>query len=124
MACGMSGVRQGTAPANIVHLHILADFAPYMSLTPEQVRQVAHLARLELNPEKTDAYAQQLSNILAMVDQLSAARTEGVMPMAHPLNLTQRLRPDVVTEPNRREIYQAHSPAVEGGLFLVPKVIE
>lgn len=95
-----------------------------MSLSPEQVSQVAHLARLELKPEKTALYAQQLSNILAMVDQLTAVDTAGVMPMAHPLELTQRLRPDVVTEPNRREAYQAHAPAVEAGLFLVPKVIE
>lgn len=95
-----------------------------MSLTPEQVQQVAHLARLELKADKVPAYAQQISNILAMVDQLSAANTQGVAPMAHPLGLTQRLRPDEVTEPNRREIYQAHSPAVEDGLFLVPKVIE
>lgn len=95
-----------------------------MSLTPEQVQQVAHLARLELQPEKTALYASQLSNILAMVDQLTAADTKGVAPMAHPLGLTQRLRPDTVTEPNRRETYQAHAPAVADGLFLVPKVIE
>ena len=95
-----------------------------MSLTPEQVLKVAHLARLELKPEKTTLYAQQLSNILAMVDQLTAADTRGVTPMAHPLELTQRLRADVVSEPNRREAYQAHAPAVDGGLFLVPKVIE
>ena len=95
-----------------------------MSLSPEQVSQVAHLARLELKPEKTALYAQQLSNILAMVDQLTAVDTAGVMPMAHPLELTQRLRADVVSEPNRREAYQAHAPAVDSGLFLVPKVIE
>jgi len=95
-----------------------------MSLSPEQVQQVAHLARLELKPEKTALYAQQLSNILAMVDQLAAANTQGVAPMAHPLELTQRLRTDVVSEPNRRETYQEHAPAVDAGLFLVPKVIE
>ena len=95
-----------------------------MSLTPEAVRQVAHLARLELAVEKTALYAQQISNILKMVDQLSAADTTGVAPMAHPLGLTQRLRPDAVTETNRRETYQAHAPAVSDGLFLVPKVIE
>lgn len=95
-----------------------------MSLTPEQVQQVAHLARLELAPEKLPAFAGQLSNILAMVDQLSAAVTEGVTPMAHPLEMSQRLRPDVVTEGDRREVYQAHAPAVAEGLFLVPKVIE
>ena len=95
-----------------------------MSLSPEQVQQVAHLARLELHPEKTAVYAQQLTNILAMVDQLTAADTTGVAPMAHPLELTQRLRPDVVSEPNRRDSYQAYAPAVDNGLFLVPKVIE
>ncbi len=95
-----------------------------MSLTPEQVKQVAHLARLELQPDQVTPYAQQLSNILGMVDQLTAVDTSGVMPMAHPLELTQRLRPDQVTEQNRREAFQAVAPAVEDGLYLVPKVIE
>lgn len=95
-----------------------------MSLTPEQVKQVAHLARLELKPEQVAPYAQQLTNILGVVDQLSAARTEGVQPMAHPLDLHQRLRPDAVTEPDRRDIYQSIAPAVQDGLYLVPKVIE
>jgi aspartyl-tRNA(Asn)/glutamyl-tRNA(Gln) amidotransferase subunit C len=95
-----------------------------MSLTPEQVKQVAHLARLELQPDQVTPYAQQLSNILGMVDQLTATDTSGVMPMAHPLELTQRLRPDQVSEDNRRDTYQAIAPAVEDGLYLVPKVIE
>ncbi len=95
-----------------------------MSLTPEQVRQVAHLARLELKPEKESAYAQQLSNIFEMVGQLSRAKTDGVAPMAHPLEMTQRLRADVVTESDRRAEMQTHAPAVEGGLYLVPRVIE
>jgi aspartyl-tRNA(Asn)/glutamyl-tRNA(Gln) amidotransferase subunit C len=95
-----------------------------MSLSPEQVKQVAHLARLDVKAEQVGAYAQQLSNILGLVDQLSAARTEGVTPMAHPLEMTQRLRPDEVTEANRREAFQAIAPAVQDGLYLVPKVIE
>lgn len=95
-----------------------------MSLSPEQVKQVAHLARLDVKAEQVGAYAQQLSNILGLVDQLSAARTEGVAPMAHPLEMTQRLRPDEVTETNRREAFQAIAPAVQDGLYLVPKVIE
>ncbi|HSW13566.1 MAG TPA: Asp-tRNA(Asn)/Glu-tRNA(Gln) amidotransferase subunit GatC [Solimonas sp.] len=95
-----------------------------MSLSPDQIRQVAKLARLELNPSLTEAYAGQLSNILALMDQLSAARTEGVGPMAHPLEMTQRLRPDVVTQTDQREAFQAIAPAVQDGLYLVPKVIE
>lgn len=95
-----------------------------MSLSPDQVRQVAHLARLDLQPEQVEPYARQLSNILDLVGRLSSADTAGVTPMAHPMDMTQRLRPDVVTEADRREIYQAHAPSVESGLFLVPRVIE
>jgi len=95
-----------------------------MSLSPEQVKQVAHLARLSLPPEKVEPYARQLSNILDMVSQLSRADTDGVLPMAHPLDMVQRLRPDAVSEENRRDAFQAIAPAVENGLYLVPKVIE
>ena len=95
-----------------------------MSLSPDQVRQVAHLARLELKNEQVEHYATQLSNILGMVDRLTAAKTDGVSVMAHPLDMVQRLRPDVVTEADQREAFQEHAPAVQDGLFLVPKVIE
>ncbi len=95
-----------------------------MSLTIEQVRQVAHLARLGLQPEQAESYARQLSNILDMVGQLASADTDGVEPMAHPLEMHQRLRPDAVTQPDQRERFQALAPAVEQGLYLVPKVIE
>lgn len=95
-----------------------------MSLTADQIRQVAHLARLELQPEQTEHYARQLSNILAMVGELSRVDTAQVSPMAHPLDMQQRLRADAVTEANLREQFQAIAPAVENGLYLVPKVIE
>lgn len=95
-----------------------------MSLSPDQIRQVAHLARLELKPEMTDAYARQLSNIMEMVGQLSRADTANVLPMAHPLDMHQRLRLDEVTAPNQREAFQAIAPATENGLYLVPKVLE
>ncbi|MDB5974891.1 MAG: gatC [Nevskia sp.] len=95
-----------------------------MSLSPEQVKQVAHLARLSLPPEKVEPYARQLSNILDMVSQLSSASTDDVQPMAHPLEMVQRLRPDAVSEENRREAFQAIAPAVEDGVYLVPRVIE
>ncbi|MGB1563463.1 MAG: Asp-tRNA(Asn)/Glu-tRNA(Gln) amidotransferase subunit GatC [Sinimarinibacterium flocculans] len=95
-----------------------------MSLSIEQVRQVAQLARLALQPEQAERYAGQLSAILDMVDQLSQAQTDDVAPMAHPLDTHQRLRPDAVAETDRREVFQAIAPAVENGLYLVPKVIE
>lgn len=95
-----------------------------MSLSPEQVQQVAHLARLELNSTLTEAYARQLSSILDMVGQLSSAQTAEVTPMAHPLEMTQRLRADEITESNQRERFQSIAPAVAEGLYLVPKVIE
>src|SRR5688572_8988912 len=97
---------------------------PAMSLTPEQVRQVAHLARLELKAEHGEHHARQLSSILEMVGQLSAAQTGGVMPMAHPLDMVQRLRVDAVSELDQRDKFQAHAPKVGNGLYLVPKVIE
>lgn len=95
-----------------------------MSLTADQIRQVAHLARLELKSEQVEQYARELSNILDMVGQLARADTGTTEPMAHPLEMSQRLRPDAVTEPDRREAFQAQAPAVQDGLYIVPKVIE
>lgn len=95
-----------------------------MSLNAEQVRQVAHLARLDVRADELEHYAAQLSRIFTLVEQLTGADTEGVTPMAHPLSMVQRLRDDGVTEENRREVYQAHAPAVQDGLYVVPKVIE
>ncbi len=95
-----------------------------MSLDRSDVEKIAHLARLALDESQVDAYAKDLSNILGLVEQLESADTDGVDPMAHPLHMAQRLRPDRVTETNRREANQAIAPSVEDGLFLVPKVIE
>ena len=95
-----------------------------MSLNTDQVRQVARLARLEIKPEKLAVYATQLSNILEMVERLSAADTSQVKEMAHPLEMSQRLRPDAVSEADERELFQEHAPATQDGLYLVPKVIE
>jgi aspartyl-tRNA(Asn)/glutamyl-tRNA(Gln) amidotransferase subunit C len=107
---------------------VLAELRPFpehpMSLTADQIRQVAHLARLELKAGQVDQYARELSNILEMVGRLARADTAGAEPMAHPLDMSQRLRPDAVTEPDRREALQAHAPAVKHGLYVVPKVIE
>lgn len=95
-----------------------------MSLTPDDIKKIAHLARLSLPEAQIDDYAQRLSGILDMVAKLQDAPTAGVAPMAHPLDATQRLRPDAVTETNQRETYQQIAPDTEDGLYLVPKVIE
>ncbi|MCB1722184.1 MAG: Asp-tRNA(Asn)/Glu-tRNA(Gln) amidotransferase subunit GatC [Chromatiaceae bacterium] len=95
-----------------------------MSLSPEEVAKIAHLARLAVTDDDKVALGRDLSNILDLVAQMDAVDTAGVAPMAHPLEMAQRLRDDRVTEGDRRDRYQAHSPAVERGLFLVPKVIE
>jgi aspartyl-tRNA(Asn)/glutamyl-tRNA(Gln) amidotransferase subunit C len=95
-----------------------------MALDRSDVEKIAHLARLALTPEDGERYAQDLSNILGLVTQMDRVDTTGVEPMAHPLHMTQRLRPDQPTEPDRRARYQAIAPQTEAGLYLVPKVIE
>ncbi len=95
-----------------------------MSLSPAEVEKIAHLARLALEPAQAAGLAQDLSRILDLVDQMSAVDTAGVEPMAHPLEMSQRLRPDEVTESDRRDAFQEVAPQTEAGLYLVPRVIE
>jgi len=95
-----------------------------MSLGKEDIEKIAHLARLDINDADVPDYARNLSDILSLVEQMSAVDTSGVTPMAHPLDARQRLRADDVTETNQREQLQANAPQVEAGLFLVPQVIE
>lgn len=95
-----------------------------MSLSPDDVKSIARLARLSISDQDIPVYARTLSSILDFVAQLERADTEGVPPMAHPLDMSQRLRTDAVSEPNRRDLYQQNAPQVEAGLYLVPKVIE
>ncbi len=95
-----------------------------MSLSVENVNRIAWLARVAIDADKVEAYARDLSGILDFVAQMDDIDTADVKPMAHPLEQTQRLRPDVPTEPDQREHFQHHAPRVEAGLYLVPKVIE
>jgi aspartyl-tRNA(Asn)/glutamyl-tRNA(Gln) amidotransferase subunit C len=96
-----------------------------MSLTREQIASIAALARLELTAAEIPVYQETLSRIVDFIGALERAPTAGVAPMAHPLpGLSQRLRPDVVTEVDRHEEYQPNAPQVAAGLYLVPKVIE
>ena len=95
-----------------------------MSLTPDDVKAIARLARLAIAEQDIPAYAKNLSSILDFVAQLDRADTSKVQPMAHPLDMTQRLREDAVTDQAQRERYQENAPQVEAGLYLVPKVVE
>jgi aspartyl-tRNA(Asn)/glutamyl-tRNA(Gln) amidotransferase subunit C len=96
-----------------------------MALTREQIESIASLARLELTAAELPVYQDSLSRILEFVGALERADTASVVPMAHPLpGLSQRLRPDVVTERDHRTEYQQNAPQTAAGLYLVPKVIE
>ena len=95
-----------------------------MSLDKDQVQHIALLARLKLADDEFDETVDKLSRIVDFVDQLSAAPTDEVVPMAHPLNQSQRLRADRVTEVDDRDHVQENAPAVSEGLYLVPRVIE
>ncbi len=95
-----------------------------MSLTADDIKKIAQLARLNLSASDIDLYAPQLSNILGLIEQMNEVDTQHVEPLAHPLDVNQRLRPDVAVTANLREKYQRIAPQVEAGLYLVPKVIE
>ena len=99
-----------------------------MSLQKSDVEKIAHLARLSLNDADVPDYAENLSNILKLVDQMTAVESSielgDVEPMAHPLDATQPLRADQVTETDQRQHFQKIAPRTENGLYLVPKVIE
>ena len=95
-----------------------------MSLKTEDVKNIAHLARLEISEDAVADYARDLSNILDLVDQMNQVNTDDVQPMAHPMDAQQRLREDTATESSQREKFQSIAPDVEAGLYRVPKVIE
>jgi aspartyl-tRNA(Asn)/glutamyl-tRNA(Gln) amidotransferase subunit C len=99
-----------------------------MSLTPSDIARLANLARLELAPEESERIRSQMNNFFGIVEAMRAVDTTGLEPMAHPVaaiqDITLRLRDDVVGETNQRADNQRSAPAVEHGLFLVPKVIE
>ncbi len=95
-----------------------------MDLGPEDVSYIAHLARLQIDERDVPEYARKLSEILELLQAMNAVDTRGVEPMAHPLDVTQPLRADEVTETDLRDEFQRNAPAVAEGLYLVPKVIE
>lgn len=95
-----------------------------MSLSPEEIKKIAHLARLGMDDKALTDYNRDLSNILDLIAQMDRADTNGIEPMAHPLETIQRLRADQITETDQRESFQSIAPAVAAGLYLVPQVIE
>ncbi len=95
-----------------------------MSIDAKAIEKVAKLARIRIDETDVPNLSQRLNNILAMVDRLQEVDTSGIEPMANPLDATQRLRADAVTEPDRRDAFLAIAPSADQGLYLVPKVIE
>ncbi|MBV1950652.1 MAG: Asp-tRNA(Asn)/Glu-tRNA(Gln) amidotransferase subunit GatC [Cycloclasticus sp.] len=95
-----------------------------MPIQSEDVLKIAHLARLAVSDEQVKSYASDLSSIMNLVEQMNEIDTSGVEPMAHPLDQSQRLRVDEVTEHNQRELLQENAVDTEDGLFLVPRVID
>ncbi|KJV29948.1 glutamyl-tRNA amidotransferase [Aquitalea magnusonii] len=95
-----------------------------MSLTHQDVARIAKLARINVSDEEIVAVGNQLNNIFGLIEKMQAVNTDGIEPMAHPQDVSLRLREDIVTQTNQREAFQAIAPQVEKGLFLVPKVIE
>ncbi|MCK9504431.1 MAG: Asp-tRNA(Asn)/Glu-tRNA(Gln) amidotransferase subunit GatC [Porticoccaceae bacterium] len=95
-----------------------------MTIERADIEKLAQLARIEITEDQITVTTNSIANVLNLVDQLQAANTDGVVPMAHPLDAVQRLRADEVTEINQRDAFQAIAPATENGLYLVPKVIE
>ncbi len=95
-----------------------------MSLSIEDVKRIARLARIRVTDAEAAQTQTQLNGIFSLIEEMQGVDTAGIEPMAHAQDLSQRLRPDVATEPDRREAYQAVAPQIENGLYLVPKVIE
>lgn len=95
-----------------------------MAVDRSDIAKLAELARIAISDSDADEVATSISEVLTLVDQLQAVDTSNVTPMAHPLDAIQRLRADVVSETNQRELFQGIAPATEDGLYLVPRVIE
>jgi aspartyl-tRNA(Asn)/glutamyl-tRNA(Gln) amidotransferase subunit C len=95
-----------------------------MALNKTEIEKIAHLARLHISESETEEVTTRITDILALIDQMQSEDTEAVEPLAHPLDLVQRLRADEIIEDNQRDKLQKLAPASEDGLYLVPKVLE
>ena len=95
-----------------------------MALTPDDVKRIAELARIEIAPGEAAEVLERMTGIFGLIEEMQAVDTQGVEPMAHAQDVILRLRPDIVSEADQRALFQSVAPQVEGGLYLVPKVIE
>jgi len=95
-----------------------------MSITHDEIKKIAHLARIKISEEEADATIKKLSGILNLIEDMKKVDTTNITPMSHGQSVTQRLREDIVTEINQREKLQKIAPEVSGGLYIVPQVIE
>lgn len=95
-----------------------------MALNLDDIKRIAHLARIEVSDNEAQETLNKLSGILGLIEQMQAVDTTGIEPMSHSQDVTQRLREDVVTASNQRELFQSIAPATQDGLYLVPKIIE
>jgi len=95
-----------------------------MALNTTDIKRIAHLARLEINDEEAQSTLTKLSGIMDLIEEMQAVDTDGIEPMSHAQDVTQRLREDVVNKTNQRDTFQAIAPQTDSGLYLVPKVIE
>jgi aspartyl-tRNA(Asn)/glutamyl-tRNA(Gln) amidotransferase subunit C len=96
----------------------------FMSITHDEIKKIAHLARIKITEEEADATLKKLSGILNLIEDMKKVDTTNIAPMSHAQSVTQRLRDDVVTEVNQREKLQKIAPEVSDGLYIVPQVIE
>jgi len=122
LACSDPAIRLECAA--IFNRSFFSSPSAFMALDLEQIRRVARLARITVNEAEARASAEQLNGVMDLIAQMQAVDTTGIAPMSHALDVVQRLRADVVSETDQRSAYQAIAPAVEAGLYLVPKVIE
>ena len=95
-----------------------------MSITYDEIKKIAHLARIKITEEEANATIKKLSGILSLIEEMQKVETTNISPMSHAQSVTQRLRDDIVTETNQREKLQKIAPEVNGGLYIVPQVIE
>jgi len=95
-----------------------------MSLSPDQIERLARLARIALGPAEESAVVGQLNRVLGLIDQMRAVDTADIEPMSHPVDVAQRQRADIVDQVDQRALFQSVAPAVEAGLYLVPRVLE